>query len=287
MSCDSYYEKGSTHLVCQDYALSGSFKGIEYGIVADGCSSADHSEVGAQILCHVAKYNIEFCIQTGLFERLNLKELSFYLGNGIHKRADEIRKIYPITPKALEATLLITIRLSSRVLVFAWGDGVITANYRKEDGGNYQLIMKIDYSLNAPFYLISDRTVYLKNCAIKGEDNPQCFREIITLSGEKGLENPLESSLPFDTIYSEEISNIMKDKLLSVTICTDGISTYRDSYKKDIGLDITIPEFIGFKNTTGEFVKKRMIFFGKKVKKHNWHHYDDVGTATIYLNEEY
>jgi len=57
MNADSYFEIGSTHLVCQDYALSGLYKDMCYGIVSDGCSSAENSEIGAQILCHGARYS--------------------------------------------------------------------------------------------------------------------------------------------------------------------------------------------------------------------------------------
>lgn len=284
VSCDSYYEIGSTHIACQDYALDGSLN-IEYGIVADGCSSAEHSEIGAQVLCHVTKYIVEFCIQTNLFEKLSLQELSVYLGSGIYKRADEVRKIYPIASKALEATLLIAVRLPSKVLVFAWGDGVIITNYKKDDGSYYQGIVKIDYSLNAPFYLISNRDIYLKNCAAKGELNPQCFLETSVLS-EKSISDLIKYPHPFDTVFRGECSHKASERLVSVTICTDGISSYRNERKKDISLETIIPEFIGFKNTVGEFVKKRMIHFGKRVIKNNWLHYDDVGTATIYLNEE-
>lgn len=288
MSCDSYYEIGKSHIACQDYALHGSLDGFEYGIVADGCSSANHSEIGAQMLCHAAKYQIGFCIRTGLLEKSNIKIISSVIGNGVFKRANEVIMSYPITRETLEATLLIAIRVSSKVLVFAWGDGVIIANYEKGDNSYYQTIMKIDYSLNAPFYLACNDDIYLKNCQKKGESNPQCFRETYTLSEEKGLSDPVKYSYPFNEIYMDKCASMVysMERLVSVTICTDGISSYRNGFKKDIGLETTVPEFIGFKNTTGEFVKKRMIFFGKKVTKNNWHHYDDVGTATIYLNKE-
>ena len=57
MISDSYFEIGNTHMVCQDYALNGSSPDnrLHYSIVSDGCSSSKHSEIGAQILCHVAQ----------------------------------------------------------------------------------------------------------------------------------------------------------------------------------------------------------------------------------------
>jgi hypothetical protein len=72
-------------------------------------------------------------------------------------------------------------------------------------------------------------------------------------------------------------------KLISVSICSDGISSYVDENKKGIGLEEVVPELVNYKNFTGEFVKKRMFFFNKKMISKKCHHYDDVSCGTIYL----
>ena len=287
MSCDSYLEIGRTHKVCQDYTLHGSFNGTEYVIVADGCSSADYSEVGAQILCHTAKYQIELCIKTGLFKECTIETISSIIGNSVYKRADELRKTYPITRKALEATLLVAIRIHSEVMVFVWGDGVVIANYLKENGDYYQKILDIDYTLNAPFYLICKEEAYLNYCISKGEINPQCYQTTYNLSTEGSLRAVINSPHPYDKIYADKVgSTVGIERLVSITICSDGISSYLDENKKKIGFEITVPEFVGFKHTVGEFVKNRMLFFKKTVIKNNWTHYDDVSCGTIYIDKE-
>ena len=154
MNSDSYFEIGSTHLVCQDYALSGSFKDMHYGIVSDGCSSAEHSEIGAQILCHVARYNIQ--LYYDLFFSVEDQVIQTLLGNSILKRADELRKLYPIVPNALEATLLIMIAKGDQACAFGWGDGYVLLHV---DTLSYK---KISYpETNAPFYLSATREDYI------------------------------------------------------------------------------------------------------------------------------
>ncbi len=172
MSCDSYYSIGDKHQVCQDYALHGSEGDMEYVIVADGCSSAKFSEVGAQILCHAAKFHVNLCFQTGMFEQCSLDTLSSVLGNSILKRINEVRVSYPVDKEALEATLLIAVKVGGKVFVFVWGDGVIIERYRTEEGHVFQIVADIDFTCNAPFYLTGDPEQYFKNLKNKGyEDN--------------------------------------------------------------------------------------------------------------------
>lgn len=299
MSCDSYHEIGRAHVICQDYTLNGTFNGIEYIIISDGCSSAKHSEIGAQILCHTAKYQIESLCQSGIFNECTLKTLHSSLGNGIYKRADEIRKMYAITSEALEATLLISIWVNNCILYFCWGDGVIIVN-SKINGKDIQTITKIDYSLNTPYYLMSNREMYLKNCINNGIIKPKCIHTITTFKEKKMVEDiPATIEFDFDTPYYKNLdlslpkvgigstakTSIVK-WLKSITLCTGGISSYRNISKENILLDMIVPEIIGFKNTTGEFVKKRMFFLDKKARKNDWHHYDDIGCGTIYIQKK-
>ena len=110
MNSDSYFEIGNTHQICQDYALSGNYKDMYYSVVSDGCSSAEHSEIGAQILCHVARYNLQ--LHYDLFvEGVKQTTMMSLLGNSILRRADELRKLYPISRDALQPFISVTTTL--------------------------------------------------------------------------------------------------------------------------------------------------------------------------------
>jgi len=287
---DSYFEIGNSHQVCQDYALHGTFEDMEYGIVADGCSTAEHSEIGAQILCHVARYYLTLHYHSGLFKDCTINTLSSILGNSILKRADDLRKLYPITPSALQATLLIIVAIKDKVYTFMWGDGVIIERYKLPKSKNVtkeyiiNTATKIDYSANAPFYLCTNKEQY-ENFLLreKGIAEPKKITYLYSQRDigdtEFTLTHQLERlfHLPFTSVQPRE-------DFISITIATDGILSYRDENKTPIDFLDIVPEVSIFKSKTGEFVKKRMTFFKRSAQKKQWTHYDDIATATIVMD---
>jgi len=256
MNIDSYFEIGKTHLVCQDYALCGKYQDMAYAIVSDGCSSAEHSEIGAQILCHVAKYNLE--LYYNLFSQgISELTISNLLANSILKRADEIRKIYPITPAALQATLVIAVKTYHWTYVFAWGDGFIIENNHT---------MQLEYpDTNAPFYLCTDKTQYIEKF---GNDNALTITDL-----ESGHIDYQDFDSPYMNMYRTEPGLIM--------VGTDGLNQYQDDKFKDIKSPDIISEITDFPTTSGEFLKRTMNFLKKDYARKGWFHSDDIGLAVI------
>jgi len=292
LSCDSYYGIGDKHQVCQDYALHGTIDEMEYVIVSDGCSSAEYSEIGAQILCHAAKYQIALCNQTGLFKECSLNTLSSVLGNGILKRIDEVRMSYPISRGALEATLLIAVNTPDRTFVFGWGDGVIIERYRASNGDEFQAVVNIDFSANAPFYLVCDRENYLKGLQERGYDEPLIYYTYhyknTPAGGTPGRSSSVEKEklsdgMPYTWLNDKKIYEV--GGLISITVCSDGIKSFQDECKNSVELMTVVPEIVGYKSTEGDFVKKRMFFLKRKAEKNNWLHYDDIGCGTILIDK--
>ena len=264
MNSDSYFEIGNAHQVCQDYALAGNYKDMYYGIVSDGCSSAEHSEIGAQILCHVAQYNLQ--LHYDLFvENIKYATLMSLLGNSILRRADELRKLYPISSDALQATLLMAVVIKGRFWLFGWGDGYFIL---KE--ADQQLIIKIDYpKTNAPFYLCTDRLAYLNKHGAEAV--------VRTISIRDGKEGPALDS-PFDVPYFESAALGQEN---TISIMTDGLGQYLDREKKPI-TDLTlVPLIIDYPSTEGVFVERTMNFLKKDLIRKGWTHTDDIGIATI------
>ena len=260
MNSDSYFEIGSTHLVCQDYALSGSFKDMHYGIVSDGCSSAEHSEIGAQILCHVARYNLQ--LYYDLFFVVENKAMQTLLGNSILKRADEIRKLYPIAPNALEATLLIAIAKGNQACVFGWGDGYVLL--RADEIFSY---IKIDYpETNAPFYLSVAREEYI---AKFGPETKARYT------------GATKCDVPFDTSFYQKYLQLISGD--SITVMTDGLGQYQNGLKKPVPDTEIMPLIVDYPNIQGLFVQRTMNFLKRDLLKKNWSHLDDIGLATIII----
>lgn len=270
MNSDSYFEIG-THSICQDYVLHHNSPDICYVILSDGCSSVEHSEIGAQILCHVAKYFIDLYHRTNIFDQCATVTIHNLLGNSIRNRADEIRKLYQINSSSLEATLMIAVATQGKLYEFVFGDGIIIKKFKNEQ----IKIKSIDFSANAPFYLINDKIDYLN-----------------FLKNEKKINNPIRSftdiekdsteAYSFDAPYYNYTS-IEETELNLVMLCSDGILSYRNLEKNPVNLLDICSKIIKFPNTAGEFVKRTMIYFKKENEKKHWTHYDDVGCGAIIL----
>lgn len=270
MVCDSYFEKGDAHFVCQDYALHGSFDDLVYTIVADGCSSVPFSEIGAQILCHVAKYFLEFYYRTDILDPCNNQ--SKLLGRSIEKKADEIRKLYNLSRDSLEATLIIVLGIKDRVQVYAWGDGVIITKYK---GGSYR-VREICSPENAPFYLVSDPYAYRKYMMERSVP-PIINHKIYTKNKSESEQYSIDA--PFCEIIGPEKEAFWR--LESITACSDGIASYKDENKNNVNILNVVPELVHLKTISGEFLKRRLSFFRRHNEKRLWTHYDDVSCATI------
>jgi len=289
MPIDSYYEIGGAHIVCEDYALHGQFKEMEYVIVSDGCSTAEHTEIGSQMLCHVAKYYLSLFYSTGIFDECQLHTIAALLGNSILRKADELRKLYPITQKALEATLLIAVRIGLKTYAFGWGDGVFIEKYKNIDDGSENFrVVNFEYPSNAPYYLIYDRERYADAMTKKGIDEPKVIYNIYQSNMDPHWDI---GRADFDQIYMYEYEDVSlnsgsRDYLQSITICSDGISSYKDDEKNLVDLLTIVPEFSTFKSVEGEFVKRRMQFLKRTCQQKEWTHYDDVSNGTIYANLE-
>lgn len=274
MNCDSYFEIGSSHLICQDYTLTGTYRDMAYGIVSDGCSSAEFSETGAQILCHASKYYIAlyhdlFFSSTGLASITNL------LANSIRTRADEIRKIYPISRDSLQATLLISLmfkpqNMPVQSLVFIWGDGV----FIKSAKGVVEVI-EIDYpETNAPVYLTTDMEAYKNKFGI--DKLVKRIRKYNFISNS--IQNVVEEQILIDTPCVFQSSVDIND---FVIITTDGLSQYQDQNKKPIQTELLVPQIMDYPSFKGQFVKRTMNFMKRDLIKKSWSHADDIGIATL------
>jgi serine/threonine protein phosphatase PrpC len=261
MNSNSYFEIGSSHIICQDYALSGNFKDMHYGIVSDGCSSAEHSEIGAQILCHVAQYNLRLHYDLFL-ENVTQTTLRSLLGNNILQRANELRKIYPIGRDALQATLLIALVIQDKMWLFGWGDGYFILNSK-----NSLITCKIDYPQNnAPFYLCTDRDAYVNKF---GEASIVRVTEI-----HENTQHCVE--LPFDTSFF--LSSVVSSGDM-VTIATDGLGQYLDHDRNPV-LNM-VPFILDYPSTNGAFVERTMNFLKRDLVKKGWMHTDDISVATV------
>jgi len=272
MNSDSYFEIGSSHIVCQDYALSGMYDNMVYSIISDGCSEAPNSEIGAQIMCHSAKYAITLLHQSRVFDQCDLSTLSSLLGNIIYKRIDDIRKLYPLPLAALQATLHIVMAYRDVAFTFSWGDGVIICKWST----GQTVITDISFPCGAPVYLVTDESNYRQE---RQQANEACEVVIKTYNNENvtvASQNPFKCIASYLHVHKSSTPS-------SITICSDGVKSYKEKNIIDVPLLTMASEFTDFASTEGVFVECCMKFLKKKAVKQQWSHYDDICCGAIII----
>ena len=285
MVSDSYFEIGNKHIVCQDYALNGhSSDGcMYYAIISDGCSSSKNSEIGAQILCYVAKYFLLLYYNSQVITQTSEENVRILLQNSIYKKANEIRSLYGIEQSALDATLSIVCIVdnddSNKTWVWTWGDGVTIYNYH-----DCTEIITVEYETGAPFYIsylskenhetykrkFGDGKVTQTRYTYK---NGNAEPEIYTHDAEYTY-----SFFDFETQWYPKINN---DILKSVIISSDGLTSYEDVLNESIPTTNIAHELLGYKRINGEFMKSNIIFMNKRHNKQHITHYDDMSCGIV------
>jgi hypothetical protein len=286
MITDSYYEIGSSHLYCQDYATHGSFPNYQgeeifYAVIADGCSSAMDSDIGARVLALAAVSVVKNIFGTSL-----PPYYPYYksMGKQILSVARITQKLLDISSECLYSTLLIAVCGPRFKFAAIYGDGFIVLE--KE---NHFEILNMDFPSNAPYYLAYrdnpvEQSSYKKEFGGKGN--------FITSYWMKGATEPDE-----DTKFSRNVSCDFDclweggelDKIKSISLFTDGIGTFRldkGMCRDDIETEKVISDILSFKGVRGEFLQRQMIWYKKVNLKEGIHHYDDLGCATIIMEEE-
>jgi hypothetical protein len=287
MKIDTFLKIGHSHTICQDYILSGTDP-CPFIILADGCSQADDSDIGARILCHSA-LGILKSLQSYLAS-VDPDELGQWIING----AMRAKKYFHTKIDCLDATLTIAYKFEKNYYVYMYGDGVI---YRTDHEGNTRPFRRY-YKPNAPAYLryrIDGYNNYK-------ESNVASFMEI------GGLCDQVEDNVmePFFHKFSE-------DNVKSLVIASDGIESfiYKDElmYKtmfnilkqriingkleplqhiivppKTVEIDFleVCEEMTNFKLTSGPFLKRRVKKVMKNYLKEGFVNDDDLSIGCFY-----
>lgn len=226
-SYDTFFMQGTTHTVCQDYALAGDVDGYPFIIVADGCSGSEDSDTGARILARCAASLISLLdnpvpeAAAKTFATVTIRQARNFLLPGLQR-------------SALDATLLAAVALEDRFRVVMYGDGTI---FTPDAAKN----INVEFTKSAPFYLnYLDDPDRLSAYRVAG---PQvCINQ-----GE--LQNPETTTLVFDFPYSD---------FPAIGIGSDGWSTFTDESGNTTALKDIEKELMAFKNINGNFVQRRI-----------------------------
>lgn len=298
MNCDSHFVKGHSHLVCQDYALHEKIGDLQFAIVSDGCSSSKDVDVGARILCHIAKDYLIHYHKIGLVESLErsgkLSELLSILEPAIIKKCLELKTALNMRSSAFDATLLIVLTYQGQTVVMGRGDGAIIFKYT--DKIKY---VRGEYESGAPFYLSyqfnSDRvSLYDTQFAGKFVRSYYTKKKSDTIfSLEEKDEGRYQTSFHYNSNYdsfTDEEDTTEEVKLESISVISDGLFSFFynpliTGTSGPFDYNSIIPEYVDFKNASDNFLKRRMRKVESDLNKIGVFHDDDLAIGTIYLGQ--
>lgn len=267
------FEIGSTHLVCQDYCLSGSFekenKTYYYGILSDGCSSSKNTDVGSRLLTfHSLNILKTFPdeIISGLFKLDRIKDLIL--------KQIEVNNLFKdlINENVYDATLLMFLSDEDSVRVMTFGDGNV---YCLSDN---IICDTYEYESNAPLYI----SYYLNNRRYEGYMNS---------FGDKGFSikgnNPQEMNCKDS--YQDYLFKM--ENRFKLALFSDGLSTFRYSANSEkqlvsISISDSFDRYLAFPQVFGNFVERNFNFNKKANIKKSIEHFDDLSCVSLVKVED-
>jgi hypothetical protein len=301
MNSDHFFAIGSTHKVCQDYALSGNYKGFYYAIVSDGCSSSPDSDFGSRILVKILEKNIKDSIDWKSNNILSIKDYIYHDRQKIFEYIIEYLKIkddLELNSVSLDATLLYIISDGKNSIICVWGDGAFLIKYKN----NYMKFVNIKYPSGYPFYINyhkdnSRLDEFISQSKVRQTDihieypHLDKFITMDRIETEMNINNDRNDSTLYPIQYTipntgEGITENID--IESVSIISDGINSFYQTNTNDTSIvakDLSsidiVKKMLSYKNFNGQFVQRRMQAFQKDCKKNNIEHQDDLSVATI------
>jgi len=268
IATDIFIEIGSQHKVCEDYIISG-MKPEPYIILSDGCSSSNDTEMGARILCHLAKQYLRYRAE-------DLHDIDYKkMGRWIIHNAEMAARQMGLKVSCLDATLIVSFFIDGQIKIFMYGDGVVAIKRGKSIE-----ILKFDFSNNAPYYL-SYRIDDHRNELYHQMGNDLIIKTHVPTFADNVIRYAYDFSI-------EQTWNV--SELDALFISSDGLTSFIDdnpTARTSHPVEEVIEPFMAFKGTKGEYLKRRMKNALKKLGEMGIVHFDDLSIGSyIAVKEE-
>ncbi|MCP4131364.1 MAG: protein phosphatase 2C domain-containing protein [bacterium] len=281
MNTDIYFEKGTSHTICEDYAISGTVDEWYFVIGSDGCSSSAGVDLGNRLLCHSARTAITDLVSLyGINDSIELENIETILRTLILERCNKLKKELKVPVDIFDATLTILLSNGTRNIILMYGDGAVIIKYN-----NRMAVINIEYESGAPYYLS-----YLMD-EKKGERYAQKFGDAPVFINEYYKDAAGWNPEPFkymndEKYFIKEITAGEADPILMLTACSDGINTYFDANNDPVQIPGMADRFLDYKNVKGDFVKRRMNKITKENNRNGIIHHDDIFCGTIFMQKQ-
>ena len=256
MASDIFYTIGSTHQICQDYALTD---GESYVVISDGCSSAKDTDWGSRLLAQCL-VNSNFDYHQALF---NAKA-----------HVDSLK----LHPDCLLSTLLCAFKRNGVITTLVWGDGYVIARERLTK--KLVLISHV-FDSGAPYYLYYELGGKQGYVDVYGKSKLR-----VTTSYEKLgwlidlMEIKADSGLITRSFSVKEYD--------LVAVISDGLKSFVQQQKQETSIinmpvDIMsiIPQLFSLKTTDGQFMHRRCIKMFRDLNAQNIKNTDDFSVGVL------
>lgn len=268
MNADSIFQKGSEHVVCEDYAMSFSNETHSYAIVSDGCSSSNNVDIGSRLLTLAASHVLNETVGN-----TSIEDFKSNFENAIILTISKLFNVFPnLNQHMFDATLLIASVYNKKLTLILFGDGVIVYRSKK-----HVQITHINFPSNAPDYI----SYKLSKSRMKEYmDMSKTNKDIVVIDRFEGMDE--EDFIFSESAFTPLVIQREVEEGDTISVISDGINSFGQMNDSINYLDL-IDEFTGFKNTNGEFVKRRINAFKRKCEKENIVHGDDISIASIVI----
>ena len=275
MNADSAFQIGSTHAVCQDYAVAGACADgagappRPYVILSDGCSSSPDTDTGARLLVKAAE---RLLCESGVRPAGGVA--------GLHAKAARLAlswaELLGLRPQAVDATLLTAHLDGEELVVGCSGDGVVCL--QTADGALDAYV--VSYPGGYPVYpAYAHQPARMQTLA----DNGRARKEVTRLSAAS-VEERLRPARVSDGGGLTEVFVLPAAGYKFAALFSDGVQSFLHAGRAEaVPLESVLPELVSFKNTRGAFVGRRMQGFLKGCRRKGWRHGDDLSLAALHL----
>ena len=265
MNADSAFTIGTTHSICQDYAIAVNDGTTSYAIISDGCSTSKNTDIGARLLVQAA-------VQIISSEH---KQAVDTLPIAASRRALQWAQHIGLSLPSIDATLLIAYSDGDDLIISASGDGVIVL----ETAAGGMETFAISYPSGFPFYPAYSHQPERLGSWRSNECAHKEIQHFLNGSSETNKSS-------FDT----EVFRLKASDFKHATIISDGVySFYRAQETQTskqlnaIPMQQILTEIVSFKGGTGSFVARRLQKLKRALSARQTHHFDDLAIGAIHL----
>jgi len=285
LHADRYFHIGESHIrsgsPCQDYAIAESSETASFAIVADGCSAGRETDIGARLVTLAASNALRE--EIAFPGCLGPEASSAFVREWQESILRDAGRMLQLHEDDLLATSLHAYANGHHAYAFVQGDGLVAIRLRNGS----TIVHRFEWDDNMPFYPAYRDGRLDRFIEAHGSDiDAKRLTEECMIRDFDGNWKPFFGTRRHS--LGDGISGIRIDigpELYEETECialfTDGVMQITDVSWQD-----AVTEFLAFRHTKGEFLKRRVMRGLDGMRKRGAVPFDDIACAILRRDHE-